>query len=121
MGRVFSKHLYRAILGVTSPNHFVRVTADICDDFLIWHKFLYSFNGCALWQAPFCVSSVLNIFTDASGACGYRAFCQGHWSANKWYSSWIDKGFTTNIVLLELLPVLVSLELWGTQENSAAF
>lgn len=101
MGRVFSKCLYRAVLGITFPTHFARVTTDIRDDLLIWHKFLSSFNSCFLWQAPFCVSSALNLCTDASGACGYRAFWQGRWSTSVLHSSWV-------LLLISLFPVSCS-------------
>lgn len=114
MGRVFSKRLYRSISGIKSPYHFVRITASLRADLLVWKQFLSSFNGCSFWQEPFCTSEALNLFTDAAGAVGYGAYWQGHWSASKWPSSWIDNGLTVNITLLEIFPVLISLELWGS-------
>lgn len=61
----------------------------------------------------FCSASALNLHTDAAGSCGYGAFWNGHWSAALWHDRWKQKGFTTNVDLLELFSVLVALELCG--------
>lgn len=54
----------------------------------------------------------LELFTDAAGSTGFGAFFQGQWSAGPWPQSWVDAGFTKNIVLLELFPVVLAVELW---------
>ncbi|CAJ0938555.1 unnamed protein product [Ranitomeya imitator] len=46
------------------------------------------------WEAPL------------GGACS-------QWCAECWDQSWIDVGITRNLVLLELFPVIVSIEIWG--------
>lgn len=46
----------------------------------------------------------LELYTDAAGSSGFGAFFQGKWSAALWPQSWIDAGFTRNLVLLELFP-----------------
>lgn len=56
----------------------------------------------------------LDLFTDAAGSVGYGVYWHGHWSAGGWPRSWIDSGLTANITLLEIFPVLISLELWGS-------
>lgn len=71
------------ISGVSSSFHFIHIAAELKEDLIIWRKFLLNFNGCALWQAPFCSTSALNLWTDASWAVGYVFFWQGHWSADR--------------------------------------
>lgn len=36
-----------------------------------------------------------------------------HWCAESWAVSWSTRGLCTNIVLLELFPLIVAIELWG--------
>lgn len=55
----------------------------------------------------------LELFTGAAGSTGFGAFFQGQWSAGPWPQSWIEAGFTKNMVPLELFPVVLALELWG--------
>lgn len=50
------------------------------------------------------------LHTDAAGSRGYGAFLNSHWSAAVWPDVWKCKGLTSNIVLLELFPVLVALD-----------
>lgn len=113
MGRVFSKRLYRAIAGCRSPNHFVRINSSLVSDLLVWNDFFSSYNGRSFWQTPFQDNSVVSLFTDAAGSTGYGAFYQGHWSAARWPDCWLSLGYTKNVVLLELFPILVSLDIWG--------
>lgn len=55
----------------------------------------------------------LELFRDAAGSSGYGAFYQGHWSAEPWPRSWIAADLIGNMVLLELFPVVLALEIWG--------
>lgn len=107
IGRVFSKRLYKAIGGFKSPYHFLRITK-LVSDLLVWDEFLASYNGCSFWQTPFCDASAISLFTDAGGSIGYGVFWQGRWSMDFWPTSWIEKGLTKNIVLLEIFPIFGS-------------
>lgn len=113
MGRAFSKRLYRATCGIKSPFAHIRITKPIKEDLKIWLQFVENFNGHSIWQEEFVDSTALNLFTDAAGSLGYGAFYNGHWSAEHWPDLWFQKGFTKNIVLLELFPVLVAICIWG--------
>lgn len=93
--------------------HFERITTDLREDLVVWRKVLSSFNGSSFWQAPFCTDVNLDLFTDVSGSVGYGVYWQGHWSADRWPVSWQAQGFTNNIALLEIFPVVISLDLWG--------
>lgn len=69
---------------------------------MIWKSFLDLFNGHSLWQEPFCLATVLNLFTDASEAVGYGAFWKGHWSADEWSEVWHVKGVFKGVFLSHL-------------------
>lgn len=101
------------------PRHFVRISADLREDLKVWDCFLVSFNGCCFWKSPFCNVSALPLFTDASGACGYGVFWDGHWSASSWPVDWIERGLTSHIVFFEIFPILVALELWGDKFSNS--
>ena len=57
----------------------------------------------------------LELYTDAAGSTGFGAFFRGRWSAGPWPVSWVEAGFTRNLVLLELFPVVLAVELWGAE------
>lgn len=115
MGRVFSKRLYVSISGLKSPSSHVRLTSEIKGDLLVWLNFLEQFSGKSLWQTEFVCDSDFLLATDAVGSTGFGAISENHWCASAWPSGWVASGFCKNIVLLELFPVIVSLELWGLQ------
>lgn len=54
-----------------------------------------------------------HLFTDAAGSKGFAAIWESHCCCAAWPVSCISWNVTRNIVLLELFPVLVSIELWG--------
>ncbi|XP_063790754.1 uncharacterized protein LOC134945420 [Pseudophryne corroboree] len=113
MGRIFCRKLERATAGTVRQNHSVYLSREIKDDLWIWVSFLVSFNREVLWPAPCCSSKQLQLFTDASGSLGFGAFFAGAWCAAAWPASWVTRGFTKNLLLLELFPILVALELWA--------
>lgn len=113
MGRIFSRRLYMAIAGLKSPSSHLRVTSDMKEDILVWLQFLQHFNGKMVWQADFILDKELFLFSDAAGSCGFGVIWQDHWCSERWHGSWKQKGFLKNIVLLELFPIVVALELWG--------
>ena len=48
-----------------------------------------------------------------TGSIGFAPIWQKHWCADLWPQVWKEKGHTKNIVLLELFPIVVALEIWG--------
>lgn len=56
---------------------------------------------------------VLELFTDAAGSTGFGAFCKGQWCTARWPLAWQEAGFLQNLVLLELFPIVVAMEIWG--------
>lgn len=113
MGRVFCKRLYRSTCGISSPHSHIRLTENLKADLSIWLKFIQNFNGHSIWQEDFVSADSLNLFTDAAGSVGYGAYFNGLWSAEVWPDRWFQLNLHRNILLLELFPVLVAIEVWG--------
>jgi hypothetical protein len=51
----------------------------------------------------------IELYTDASAAHGYAAVFGNHWFSGAWCEWW--KG--QNIMLLELYPIVIAVEVWG--------
>lgn len=113
MGRVFSRRLSLATVGVSNPQHFIRLTKVLKDDLRVWQSFLVDFNGSSCFPKPVIGNKDLWLFTDAAGSCGYGAIFGKAWSAEKWPEHWQFLGHTKNLTLLELFPIVVALELWA--------
>lgn len=90
MGRVFSRRLYSAMSGLKNPAAHIRLTSNIKQDLVVWLKFL-----------------------EKVGSVGFGAIWGNHWCAETWPNRWVTQGFSKNIVLLELFPVIIALEIWG--------
>ncbi|KAM4771085.1 uncharacterized protein WCC33_002900 [Rhinophrynus dorsalis] len=112
MGRIFSRRLERATVGVRCPLHKIRITRQLREDLKVWEAFLINFNGVRLWREPPRPNMQLQLYTDAAGAVGFGAFFQGQWCAERWPEAWHSQGLTRNLTLLELFPIVVALELW---------
>lgn len=122
MGRIFCRRLAAATAGVKVPNHFIRLTRELQADLKVWDAFLECFNGRSMWQTGPVSNADLELFTDAAGSAGYGAYCRGRWCAGPWPDSWREAGFLCNLVLLELFPIVLAVELWGgriTEQESS--
>lgn len=113
MVRVSSKRLYKAISCFKIKKLFCAHNFLFSLWFVDLGWFLYFVQWLFFLANPFprCFG---NFFIHGStGSLGYDAIYQGHWSAAPWPHYWFSMGYMKNIVLLELFPILVSLELWG--------
>lgn len=45
---------------------------------------------------------------------GYGAFFNGKWSAERWPEAWSTAGWLKNLALLELFPIVLAVEIWGS-------
>lgn len=113
MGRIFCRRLAAATAGVRAPTHFVSLSREHREDLRVWKQFLESFNGRALWMSGPISNCDLELFTDAAGSTGFGAFCKRQWCAARWPLTWQEAGFLQNLVLLELFPIVVAMEIWG--------
>lgn len=112
--RIFSRRLYISISGLKSPFSHIRLFHDMKEDLIVWLQFLYHFNGRAMWQEEFILDKNFLLFTDAAGSVGFAAIWRNHWCAGHWNPTWQVKGYLKNIVLLELFPIIVAIEIWGS-------
>ncbi len=98
-GQAFLQRLIDLTTGMSSPQHYIRLTKDACQDMTAWLTFLDHFNGTSLllpsqWKhAP-----DLHLHTDASGAMGLR------WFQCRWPPCWIERTITVK----ELLPIVLA-------------
>lgn len=115
MGRIFSRRLFQAMSSYKSPFAHIRVNSDLNDDLLVWSQFLIDYNGRSFFQGDLVFSTEINLFTDAAGSYGFAAIFRTHWCSGKWPPFWVSNKAIKNVVLLELFPVVVALEIWGDQ------
>lgn len=66
-------------------------------------------------MAPVVSAFDFDLYTDAAGSLGFGAYCQGAWCAEAWPEEWHSAGFLSNLVLLELFPILVAVDIWGAR------
>ena len=116
-GRAFLKRLYRATAGIYKPYFFVRLTQELRKDLDIWAIFLERFNGVTYYRDAMFLSPVnKHLFTDSAQSLGMGAVFETHWFYQKWPSTW---WCSQTIVLLELMPIVVALEVWGEEFRNA--
>ncbi|XP_066446924.1 uncharacterized protein [Eleutherodactylus coqui] len=113
MGRAFSRRLSLATKGAREPHHFVRVTKEMKADLHIWKVFLETFNGQVICQREEVDNEELGLVSDASGACGFGVIFGNRWCNSGWPEAWVERGWTRDIALLEIFPIMVAIELWG--------
>ncbi|XP_072254328.1 uncharacterized protein, partial [Pyxicephalus adspersus] len=115
MGRIFCRRLAAATAGVRAPSHFVRLSKEVKADLRVWEQFLVAFNGRALWLEGPVTAVDLELFTDAAGSTGFGAYFGGKWCAGAWPQSWVDAGLVRDLVVLELFPIVLAVDLWGRE------
>ncbi|XP_053390337.1 uncharacterized protein LOC123546117 [Mercenaria mercenaria] len=117
-GRPFIRRLINSICGLTKPYHHVRIKAEIRLDLAMWLLFLQNHNGISVFHDRFWVSNEdVQLFSDSAGGTnlGFGIYFQRHWCQAKWPDSWHKRGFTADITLLELFPILVAVFIWGSE------
>ena len=114
MGRSFIHRLIDSICGLSRPFHQVHFKLDMHRDLIMWQNFLVNFNGVSVFHDKYWTKNCkAQLFSDsaASKGLGFGIFFQGHWSQAKWHL----RGYTSNITILEVFPILVAIFLWGSK------
>ena len=110
-GRAFLQRMYQATVNVSKAYHSIRLTLEIKKDLELWRHFFLYHNGITLYREQLFTSpEVVHIFSDASQSLGCAAILGPHWFVAPWPSDWWR---SQNIVLLELIPIVLALEVWG--------
>ena len=118
LGRPFCRRLINATCVLKKPHHHLRITVEMKKDMKLWLQFFKDFNGISVFHDRFWISNDdIQLFTDSAGGpdLGFGAYFVGKWAQGAWPQSWVDKGITADITVLELFPLLVSLHTWGEE------
>lgn len=113
-GRIFLRRLID--LSCTRPNinDWIRLNQEAKADLKWWDLFLDKWNGMSLLKSHVTRVPEAHIFTDASGGWGCGAYWDSRWFKAPWSSSWQS----VNIATKEMVPVILSLAVWGEQLSS---
>jgi hypothetical protein len=108
-GRPFMRRLIELTVGISRPNHWIRLTNEARKDLAAWDIFLTSFNGRLMCLPSQWVSSeVIRLETDASGFA-FAAVLGSRWLQGSFPTSWAK----VNIAVKELLPIVLAVKKWG--------
>ena len=111
-GRPFLRRLIDLTVGLRAPHHRRRLTSGTKSDLSMWLTFLSDFNGKSLFvDSHLTADYEIHLFTDASGSIGYGAILGNQWFNGKWSTWWTSQ----NIMLLELYPILLAVQVWGCE------
>lgn len=96
------------------PEHHIQLTKPLKADLLVWSTFLQSYNGHTSCQAPEVSSYDIALYTDAAGSLGFGTILGSNWCLGEWPLSWLEADRCCNLTLLELFPIIVAVEIWGS-------
>ena len=113
-GRAFLRRLIDLTKGVRNPNHRIRLTHGARADMQAWSAFLSEFNGAVMFSHPMWLTNTqFQFYTDAAGSVGFGISFQNKWAQGRWPVEILAKNYS--IAFLELFPIVVGIQLWGTQ------
>lgn len=108
-GRAFLRRLIDLTIGKEAPHHWIKI-ADALPDLAMWLEFLSHHNGTVVFVDESVLSNHdVHLYTDASGKLGYGAVFGVDWFSGVWSDWWVGK----NIMMLELYPIVIAIEVWG--------
>lgn len=116
--RAFLRRFYDAMSGIKHEFHKIRITEGMREDFRMWLFFLTSFSGvCYIPENAWLENEHLQLFTDSAGRAdlGGGCYLNGNWAFFPWPLDWSKHEVMKDITFLEMVPVLLSLYLWGPE------
>lgn len=115
-GRAFLRRFYDLLMSVKEKHHHIRISQKTKADISMWLDFLSEFNGRAhipssVWED----SETRCLFTDSAGShhLGCGSYFAGSWVYYQWPDNWAGQIIMENLRLLEFVPVVLALLLWG--------
>ena len=109
-GRTFLRCMIDLSSSVREPNHWVCLNVGFRSDLQWWDVFLQEWNGVSLFGGVIPVAPEDTITSDASGCWGCGALTErGDWFQYRWPAEWES----VHITVKELLPIVVSVAVWG--------
>ena len=109
-GRAFLRRLFDLTIGVRSPHHRIRITAEARADIAMWLQFMSEYNGITMLSRQLWITSdKLHLHSDASGSIGFAAILGKYWLQGHWPPEWKS----LNITFLELYPIVAAVVTWS--------
>jgi hypothetical protein len=109
-GQAFLRRLIDLTRGVRRAHHKIRLNQGVKADLNLWLLFMQGHNGKCFFLDNFLTPTHdIELYTDASAAFGYGAVFGNRWFYGAWEEWWKKQ----NIMLLELDPIVVAIEIWG--------
>ena len=112
-GRPFCRRLINSIFGLTKAHHHLRINRGIQVEITFRH-----FNVISVFHDRVWVSNEdVQVFTDSAAGegLGFGIYFAGAWACAKWPDEWPISGYTADITVLKLFPIMVALLIWGEQ------
>ena len=106
-GRIFIRRFYSSFAGPQFPHSQRTISGEVCEDLLVWQRFLRGFNGISLISRRLSVQH--EFATDASGSGFGMIFCHA-WSFGFWPKCCLG----WSIAAKELYPILLAFQMWGS-------
>ena len=79
-GRCFICRLINLCIGISRPNHHIRLTADARADLAVWHCFLSSFNGVTMFiDSTWISTNSIQLYSDAASTQGFSPVFGARW------------------------------------------
>ena len=108
-GRAFLRRLIDLTIGKVAPHHWIKIK-NALDDLIVWLEFLSNHNGIVMFVDERAISNHdIHLYTDSSGSLGYGAIFGSEWFSGAWSDWWVGQ----NIMMLELYPIVIALQVWG--------
>lgn len=110
-GRAFLRRLYDLTCRVQRPSHHLNLNSEARADLKAWYTFIQEYNGRSLFLHEYWISSKqLHLYTDAASTVGLAAV----WGKKWFFAQFPDSWSQLSISLLELIPIVIAVEVWGT-------
>ena len=116
-GRSFLQRTITLSTVAKQLHHRVWLNKSFRSDLQWWAQFLQNWNGVGMMSAVAWCGFGATITSDASGSWGCGAYVSsGEWFQLEWPSSWQQ----IHITVKELLPVVLSVAIWGSMWQGKA-
>lgn len=112
-GRAF---MSRISTNLKSSNYWIHVGEDTKEDIRSWIMFIRSRMFKPFRMFDITTLPTLHVFTDASGSLGFGAILGSSWFFGAWDDDW---WLNQNIMLLELYPIWLAIQIWGCRLSNA--
>lgn len=104
------------MFGLTQPFHHRRMTAEMKADTKLWLSFLHNFNGIVhILEQTWFDNETEELYTDSAGGIQFGGACYfgGIWCFFQWPKLWTACPVMKDMTFLGMVPVLLTIFLWG--------